>query len=326
MLETNKYPKIIFGDLLWLGQVKKPDPNGLFFIAKDFPIPRKEITWDGFPSDYQVQPKKILRFRQSDYSIPKPISRTDFPNFDEWDNNVKSITTDKVVLARKTTFTFSKKVDPFIFINHLAKHRHNSKLFAFILNPNLAFIGLTPETLFRRYDKKLFTEALAGTRPIEKEEELLSSEKEKREFLFVKQYIASKLKPICKPFTLDEQLLIKRTPNLSHLHYPFNVELASTIPDEELIKILNPTPAMGGYPREAALRQIYELEPFDRGWYSSAIGYKTKTHSEIFVGIRSAIIEENKVHLFAGAGIVSGCSSNHEWFELEKKIGLWGLI
>jgi menaquinone-specific isochorismate synthase len=38
------------------------------------------------------------------------------------------------------------------------------------------------------------------------------------------------------------------------------------------------------------------------------------------VAIRSALIQENKVHLFAGAGIVDGSVPAKEWEELNEKI------
>jgi hypothetical protein len=40
------------------------------------------------------------------------------------------------------------------------------------------------------------------------------------------------------------------------------------------------------------------------------------------IGIRSAQIDANQLHLFAGAGIVPGSEADPEWQELEQKIAL----
>jgi len=39
------------------------------------------------------------------------------------------------------------------------------------------------------------------------------------------------------------------------------------------------------------------------------------------VGIRSALVHENALSVYAGAGIVAGSNAGAEWAELENKIG-----
>lgn len=38
------------------------------------------------------------------------------------------------------------------------------------------------------------------------------------------------------------------------------------------------------------------------------------------MAIRSALVVDNTIHLFAGAGIVPGSKAEHEWQELDKKL------
>lgn len=84
---------------------------------------------------------------------------------------------------------------------------------------------------------------------------------------------------------------------------------------------LHPTPAVGGFPREAALREIAALEPFDRGWYAGPIGWVGKDAAEFAVAIRSGLVAGDRVNLYSGAGIVPGSSPDKEWEEIENKIG-----
>ncbi|POB67541.1 isochorismate synthase, partial [Vibrio vulnificus] len=42
--------------------------------------------------------------------------------------------------------------------------------------------------------------------------------------------------------------------------------------------------------------------------------------AEFCVAIRSALIVDDSLHLFAGAGIVPGSIAEHEWSELDKKM------
>lgn len=72
--------------------------------------------------------------------------------------------------------------------------------------------------------------------------------------------------------------------------------------------------------------EIKKNEHFDRGWYAAPLGWITMNDSHQIVGIRSALIANNQIHLFAGAGIVKGSIPQNEWKELENKISqyiLW---
>ena len=83
---------------------------------------------------------------------------------------------------------------------------------------------------------------------------------------------------------------------------------------------MHPTPAVGGFPKEAAFMEIGKRETFDRGWYAAPIGYISPNQSHHLVAIRSALIEEDAIRLFAGTGLVNGSTPPREWDELEHKI------
>ena len=60
-------------------------------------------------------------------------------------------------------------------------------------------------------------------------------------------------------------------------------------------------------------------EPFDRGWYAGSAGYLALEQAEFAVALRSALIQGDHIHLYAGAGIVAGSDPEQEWLEIENK-------
>lgn len=82
---------------------------------------------------------------------------------------------------------------------------------------------------------------------------------------------------------------------------------------------LHPTPALGGFPKEAAATFIEQAEG-DRGFYGAPMGYVTADgEGEFVVAIRSMLIKENIAVLFAGCGVVEDSVPEAEFDETETK-------
>jgi salicylate biosynthesis isochorismate synthase len=89
-----------------------------------------------------------------------------------------------------------------------------------------------------------------------------------------------------------------------------------------LVRRLHPTPAVGGVPQEAALDFIGRHEGVERGWYAAPFGWCTQQGDGHFVvALRSALLSGNKVHVYAGAGIVARSDASAEYAETELKMG-----
>ena len=97
--------------------------------------------------------------------------------------------------------------------------------------------------------------------------------------------------------------------------------------DWQLLQKIHPTPAVGGSPRRKALSQIRALEQHQRGWYAGACGFISEDVSEFTVAIRSGLWHQNQLHLYTGAGILTGSDAEAEWQELDTKLnsmlGVW---
>lgn len=90
----------------------------------------------------------------------------------------------------------------------------------------------------------------------------------------------------------------------------------------EWAKVLHPTPAMGGQPREKALALLVAKEPYDRGLYAAPLGMlEGNGDGAVVVGIRSALIKGKQAYAFAGCGIVAGSDCRSEYEETATKLG-----
>ncbi|HIP76528.1 MAG TPA: isochorismate synthase, partial [Psychromonas hadalis] len=203
----------------------------------------------------------------------------------------------------------------------------NSFLFSFQFAKGSAFIGCSPERLFSRENNKLETEALAGTvnrGRNDREDDillqsLLSDRKIDRENHLVQEFIIANLKKLKAEVVCDTPRVMQLH-NVQHLCVPISATLCDETSDDQILDYLHPTPAVGGTPKEPALQFIHENEPYLRGWYAGAVGYICKEKSDFSVAIRSALIADKQIKLFAGAGIVTGSIAEQEWQELDNKI------
>lgn len=306
-------------------------PDALLFGGMTFSPEKRDPLWNSFPPCYFFEPleeKTESLVINLPFKKPTLISRTDSPTFEEWEKSVQASLADpkieKVVLARRTTLTFKETLCPWEILSALRACARNATLFGLQITPEAAFIGATPEKLYARQQKQLFSEAIAGTR-LKNGEGL--GEKEQREFDFVKTSIQAALTPLSHAVRSEPQDRIIQTATLEHFYNRLSADLKDHVSDADLLHALHPTAAIGGQPRREALQFLVENEPFDRGWYASPIGWVGPGGAEMVVGIRSALVCGHQVHLFAGAGIVPGSDARKEWEELDHKIGqLMGVL
>ncbi len=175
---------------------------------------------------------------------------------------------------------------------------------------------------------RLYTEAIAGTIPSSESaredallgERLLSSGKDLREHRMVVDMLLERLiEEGLQPEFADAPSLL-RLSNVQHLRTPVTASLQNSS-ILHWVEVLQPTPAVGGVPLEAAFRRIQQCETFCRGLYAGSIGWwNSKGEGLFIVGIRSALVQAESARLWAGAGIVEGSHPEQEWQETVSKI------
>lgn len=282
-----------------------------------------EIDSLAWPGNHQVEP------------LPRAVARRDQPSREDWLDRVQGSLEaieakeiQKVVLARRSTFEFDGLVSPINLIARLYAEAPNRFHYLVETEDGSAFLGATPERLVKREDSFVFTEAVAGTRPaVEDEtddavlrEALLASDKEQREHLCVRWAIEEILRPFCEDLVVDAHASEMRLSHGRHLVSRFNGALNEGVDTWQLVRHLHPTPAVGGYPAPAAIRQIRRMETFDRGWYAGPIGWVGAEEAEFAVALRCALVTGDSMHIYSGAGIVSGSEPPAEWDEIEHKL------
>ncbi|HEY4300198.1 MAG TPA: chorismate-binding protein, partial [Candidatus Didemnitutus sp.] len=108
--------------------------------------------------------------------------------------------------------------------------------------------------------------------------------------------------------------------NVQHLHTPVSAAVPAGVHLLDLIERLHPTPAVGGAPRGPAVAAIARLEPFERGLYAGPLGWiDHRGGGEVFVGLRSALVDGHGAVAYAGAGIVAGSQPEKEFAETDLK-------
>jgi salicylate biosynthesis isochorismate synthase/menaquinone-specific isochorismate synthase len=235
----------------------------------------------------------------------------------------------KVVLAREVLVTAAAAHDPAAVF--AAMREQFSSCFCFCCGtPEAAFIGASPELLLRRSGASVATVALAGSTRRSSDpavddhlgEQLLRSDKDRREQAIVAERIARTLRPHAVWVEAAPEPEIVKVANIQHLATPLHAQLAEPRSAVELAGILHPTPAVGGEPAAAAAAAIGELEQLDRGWYAGPVGWMDATEDgEFCVALRSALLRDREARLYAGVGIVAGSDPAAELAETEIKLG-----
>ncbi|MFC1553260.1 isochorismate synthase MenF [candidate division KSB1 bacterium] len=263
------------------------------------------------------------------------IRREDCPGEAEWYENVEESLRaiinnefDKIVLARRTAIEYSENINPLHLLKKIKEINPDSFHYYFQPEREFAFVGGSPERLYKRNDKVIKSEAIAGTRlrgenkerDEELETELLNCEKDLLEHKFVYLSVKNSLEDLCEDGIMEDNLKVTKLARLQHLFISLQGTLSNGTLDSGILTALHPTPAVGGFPTDPALKKLESLETFDRGWYAGPVGWIGSDNAEFAVAIRSGLVHKNKLSLFSGAGIVTGSKPEEEWDEIENKI------
>jgi salicylate biosynthesis isochorismate synthase len=236
----------------------------------------------------------------------------------------------KVVVCRRRTIPVTGPRDPVPLLSGLAS-RNREYVFG-VRRGDWIFFGASPELLMEKRGDRLRTEALAGTRELDPEtdrasaltraaEELFGSGKDLEEHALVVRGIVEALERIAVRRTLPPWPEVRGLTGLAHLCSAIEADLRPGLSPFEVLAALHPTPAVGGLPREAALRFLSVTESVDRGWYAGPVGWVTPGgDAQIAVGIRSALLGPDRAWLYAGAGIVLASDPVAEYRETEAKL------
>ena len=225
----------------------------------------------------------------------------------------------KLVLANKSTFALNQPLNAKDFLAQSEIYNKGCYHFLFAQDDKTSFLGSSPERLYARHERHLTTEALAGTAPMSEDHEsnrqqadwLLADQKNIHENQLVADGICANL----APFTKHIEIVHLGIKQLRQVH---------NCTDLNCLQAIHPTAAVAGLPQQNAKTLLQQIEHYDRSWYAGTLGFFNQQQAEFCVAIRSAFVEADKIHVFAGAGIVEGSVPLLEWQEIERKAA--GLI
>jgi len=241
---------------------------------------------------------------------------------------IDSGTFEKIVLARARDLRANQVFHPLEILNALRDRYPDCYSFSFANGKGQSFIGASPERLVKVENQELATDALAGSarrgqsarEDAKLGSELLNSEKDRYEQKVVLDSICRRLETLGTDVKVNLEPTLKRLSNVQHLYNEVRGKLSEDMSLLDLVKLLHPSPAVGGSPREEACERIPHYENFSRGMYAGPIGWvNSKREGEFLVAIRSALIDADTARLFAGVGIVKGSVPERELQETNLK-------
>jgi len=136
----------------------------------------------------------------------------------------------------------------------------------------------------------------------------------------VSRFVVEALRPFARSVAARAPQVVRFT-NIQHLATTVRAELNDPAADAlELAAALHPTPAVGGWPREAADRIIDDLESMERGWYAGAVGWTdARGDGEFAVALRCGLLWEDGARLYAGVGVMPDSDPARELEETDLK-------
>lgn len=232
-----------------------------------------------------------------------------------------SHTFDKLVLSRSFSIDKTKDFSLSSAFRAACRRYIHSYIYLCYTPQTGVWLGSTPEIILSGGKGEWSTVALAGTQPLQDGKlPQFWDEKNRKEQDYVTSYIRRQLL----------SLGIHPTENgpypayagaLSHLKTDFHFPLANNDCLGDLLKLLHPTPAVCGLPKEKAYQFILENEGYDRRYYSGFIGWlDPEDQTDLYVNLRCMHIEDHLLTLYAGGGLLASSELNDEWQETEKKL------
>jgi len=195
---------------------------------------------------------------------------------------------------------------------------------------NIALVGSSPETMVRLENGVATLRPIAGTRPRGRNEqedraladELLKDEKERAEHLMLVDLGRNDLGRIAEIGTVQvtDLMIVERYSHVMHLVSNIHCDLKPECDAWELLAATFPAGTLSGAPKIRAMEIIAELEKEPRGPYGGAVGYISFSgNMDMAITIRTACIENNKLIVRAGAGIVADSDPEKERIETVNK-------
>jgi para-aminobenzoate synthetase component I len=190
---------------------------------------------------------------------------------------------------------------------------------------------LSPERFIESHERNVTTQPIKGTRPRSDDKvkdlalanELISSEKDRAENLMIVDLLRNDLSRTAanKSVKVKELFGHYRFESVHHLVSTIESELAPQFDNFDLLATTLPGGSITGAPKIRAMEIIESLEPVRRNLYCGIIGYIDFCgNMDTNICIRTLIAKQNRLHCWAGGGLVADSEVDTEYQETFDKV------
>ena len=233
----------------------------------------------------------------------------------------------QIVLSQR--FSANLAAEPFDIYRALRTINPSPYMF-FLRFEDTLVIGASPEVLVRKEGDMVEVRPIAGTKPrgatqaIDQalEKELLNDPKERAEHIMLVDLGRNDLGRVCRTGSVNvsELMVIERYSHVMHIVSNVQGTLQPGLDAFDVFRATFPAGTLSGAPKIRAMEIIEELEPSRREVYGGAVGYFSFSgNMDMAIAIRTLVVQGNRVHLQAGAGIVADSDPEAEYQETLNK-------
>ena len=290
---------------------------------------KKNIISDlNFINDYNEIKLDFDLTRRKPLKPKSNISKNKFyKNIEKSKNYIKQGDIFQIVPSHRFEMSFAHKAS---FLYRVLRETNPSP-FMYLFNfPKFDIIGSSPEILVRVRKNKVTIRPIAGTRPRGKtkkddlmnEKDLLKDKKEISEHLMLLDLGRNDVGRVVKTNTVNvtSSFAIERYSHVMHIVSNVEGELKK---DKTLMDALMagfPAGTVTGAPKIRAMQIIDELETTKRGPYAGAVGYfSSMNEMDTCIVLRTGIIQNKKLYVQAGGGVVYDSKPGNEYKETISK-------
>lgn len=233
----------------------------------------------------------------------------------------------QIVLSQRLSVPFhARPVDVYRALRAL-----NPSPYMFFLDlGDMHVAGSSPELIYQVEGDRVIVRPLAGTLPRGETpeedklnaERLLADPKECAEHLMLIDLARNDVGRIAESgsVVVPEQMAVEKYSHVMHIVSQVEGNLRKDLTPMQVLRACFPAGTLSGAPKIRAIEIIQELEPIRRNLYGGAIGYiNWWGETDLAIGIRTAMIKDQQLHVQAGAGIVADSDPGKEWEETMSK-------
>ena len=227
-------------------------------------------------------------------------------------------------------FSAAYQGSPWLAYKRLQK-ANNAPFSAFIKLVDGAIISVSPERFIQIKGDQIESKPIKGTLPrlleqqadAEQAKRLQASEKDRAENVMIVDLLRNDLGKVAKPGSVKVPKLfdIESFPAVHHLVSTVTATLADGKSAVDQLAAAFPGGSITGAPKIRAMEIIEELEPHRRSVYCGSIGYLSGCgNMDTSITIRTLVCHDNKIHCWAGGGIVKDSDPQLEFEETHHKV------